>query len=200
LRIGKLQYSGRLINLFVPLLLTRLGLAVSPRLVLHLLAFITRTLPATMADPRIGEVFNFGTLHMEWPTALFVFVMFMITVTALNLLLYKPLLATLEARENADDGAGERLDSIEKELVALEDSYKQVLNTAHRANEAAHKVAVAEANAEAQVFITEAKERSAVTMESATREIESEIVTATAQAKELATGLAETIQTKVLAS
>jgi len=153
-----------------------------------------------MEAARIGEVFNFGALHMEWPTALFVFVVFMVTVAALNQLLYKPVLATLEAREKADDGASVRLESIEKELVELENNYKATLTKAHKENEAAHQKAVGEAKTEALSFLRKAKDSSAELIKTSDAEIEKEMETATAQAKELASGLAETIQTKVLAS
>ena len=153
-----------------------------------------------MEHQRYGEVFNFGVLHMDWPTALFVLAVFVVTMILLNALLFKPLLTTLEARNQAMSGGNERLMETERELKALETHYQDSLRAGQKENEAAHKKALAEALAGAKEITDQARANTQLVMEKAEAEIAGESQQALKDAKELAQGLADLIQNKVLAS
>lgn len=153
-----------------------------------------------MEIPRTGEVFNFGVLHLEWPTALFIFAVFLVTMFLLNLLLFRPLLATLKAREGALTGSSDRMSEIAKAMAALEEHYKMVLHQSQTANEAAHKEAQATATALAHQISAKAHEDAERRWSEASAALDAEIQAAQQEAKGLAKGLALLIKTKVLAS
>ncbi|OGG96487.1 MAG: hypothetical protein A2508_06730 [Candidatus Lambdaproteobacteria bacterium RIFOXYD12_FULL_49_8] len=153
-----------------------------------------------MEHQRYGEVFNFGVLHMEWPTALFILVVFVVTLVLLNLLLLKPLVSTLESRKAVMAGGNERLEDTKNELKNLQAHYEEALKAGQKKNEEAHKKALSEALAEAAQLTDMAKEKSQKVIEQAEVEIANELKSALAEAKDLAGGLAGMIQTKALAS
>ncbi|MDT8445900.1 MAG: ATP synthase F0 subunit B [bacterium] len=153
-----------------------------------------------MEPASFGEVFNFGVLHMEWPTATFIFVVFVITLFLLNSLLFQPLLRTLEAREQVLTGSDDRLGEIEKELGELQDHYLASLHKSQLENEEAHQAALKEASAQASNLISAARTDSTARLTQAEAEVAQEMDGAYKEAKDLAKGLAEMIQNKVLAS
>lgn len=153
-----------------------------------------------MEHANFGEVFNFGVLHMEWPTAVFIFAVFMVTLFFLNLLLFQPLLRTLDAREQMMTGSDDRMGEIEKELADLQAHYLATLHKSQAENDEAHQKALKEAQAEAAQITTTAREGASERMASTEKEVESQMGAAKDEAKELAKGLAELIQNKVLAS
>ena len=72
----------------------------------------------------IGEVFNFGVLHLEWPTALFIFVVFILTMLILNTLLFKPVLRSVEGRQGILDQRTGRLEEISQTLTDFQEELK----------------------------------------------------------------------------
>lgn len=153
-----------------------------------------------MEHASFGEVFNFGVLHMEWPTAVFIFAVFMATMFFLNILLFQPLLRTLDAREQMMTGSDDRMGEIEKELADLQAHYKATLQQSQAENEEAHLKALKEAQAEAGQITSKARQSAAEHLESTEKEVESQMRAALDEAKELAKGLADMIQNKVLAN
>lgn len=144
------------------------------------------------------EIFNYGTLHLEWTTALFIFVLFSITMILMNSLLLKPLVRTLEGRESLlDAGAGE-LEGLEKELADLKASFQDKQQGTIEELSRQMKTAQDEAKAQASQTIEAAQSAAEGKLSAAQTELEKDRETAMTEAKTLSSELAALIQNKVL--
>ncbi len=145
-----------------------------------------------------GAIFNYGILHLEWPTALFILVVFSTTMLLLNLLLFKPLLRTLEGRALILSQGNERLEAIQTELEAAQAAFEaaQAKMLAEVGEE--FQASMAASQQQASQITEAAKEKAQQTLSAATDEIDQEMSQATKEAKGLAKELASLIQTKVL--
>ena len=65
-------------------------------------------------------IFDFGLLHLEWPNALFVFVVFAITTIGLHFFLFNPILHTIKNRKNMQQNQQSKINNIKKEIESLE--------------------------------------------------------------------------------
>ncbi len=148
---------------------------------------------------RIGEVFNFGMLHLEWPTALFVFVLFVLTMIVLNSLLFKPILRTLESRQAQIDKdkaeSGRLADTLEKS----EKDYQEKLASLRETIQKSHQEAMDEALNKANQLVDSAKESVASKITDASKELEVERSNALKDASSLTQELSQLIKSKVLA-
>ena len=151
-----------------------------------------------MNHTRVGEVFNYGLFHLEWTTALFIFVVFIITMFFMNILLFKPLVRTLDGREALLGSGEEKLDEINKSLADAKAGYeKKQLETLEAISAKVHAVS-SEAKADAAI-ITEAAEKKALeTLGNATKALEKEAAAAQQEAKTIVVELSSHIQKKVL--
>ncbi len=148
---------------------------------------------------RIGEVFNFGMLHLEWPTALFIFVVFILTVLVLNNLLFKPILKTLEGRQSEIDSNNKDIQKLLQTIAGTEESYNDKLMDVRNAIQQTRQQAVDEASAEAKQMIETTRSSVAVTLDKAEKELAEERANALKEAVSLTEALAKLIKTKVLA-
>ena len=73
---------------------------------------------------RPGAIFDYGVLHLEWPTAAFIAVVFLLTMFLLNQLLFKPLLRTLDGREAILHQSHLRLEQIAQSVTEAEAHYQ----------------------------------------------------------------------------
>ena len=148
---------------------------------------------------RIGEIFDFGMLHLEWPTALFIFVIFLLTMIVMNTFLFKPILRTLEARQSELDKnkskANELADTIEKS----EEDYQAKLSDLRDTIQKTRQEALDEAISSAKQKLDQAKASVAKKIEDAEKELEAEHKSALEQAATLTGELSQLIKTKVLA-
>ena len=104
------------------------------------------------------SVFNFGLLHMEWPTALFVLVVFVMVMITLNSLLFKPILKTLEARETTVNHLHKQREELLGRTNQLRDQYEAAIKKAHESTLQIHAEKRKGAIEEYQKIIFEAKE------------------------------------------
>jgi len=153
-----------------------------------------------MDKGRVGEVFNFGVLHMEWPTAVFILVVFVITMILLNTLLFKPILNTLDARaKDSEKGAG-RLTKIELDLADLEKGYQVKLNKYRDEMQSHREEVIGGARKEFEAIVGKSEKESAEIMSRAEESLASEFKQAMDEAMPIATTLSEEISAKVLKS
>lgn len=148
---------------------------------------------------RIGEVFNFGLLHLEWPTALFVFVVFVLTVIVLNTFLFKPILRTLEARQSEIDSNKKNTTDLAQTIENSQKDYEAKLAEMRETVQQSRQEAVEEALANAKKMVESTKESVAKKLEEAEKELEGERNNALKEAASLTTDLAQLIKSKVLA-
>ena len=149
--------------------------------------------------PPTGEVFNFGLLHLEWTTALFVLVVFVITTYLLNILLFKPILRTLDARQSKLDRNSEKVADLQTAVEATEKEYGDKLSDISENIRLARHEALQSAKAEANRILEQAKEATSEKLEVAGKEIAKDREQAVNQVATLAKSLARLIETKALA-
>ena len=152
-----------------------------------------------MGHEKFGQVFDFGVLHMEWPTALFIFVVFVITMFFLNTWLFQPIIQSLEARDKEVDSGHQEAKDLAGKINAAEQDYQSKLNALLGRIEVSRKEALAEAMAEAEKILSEAKEKASQTLSEARKEISGEREKSLQDAKALTAELAQLINTKAIA-
>jgi len=153
-----------------------------------------------MEHGRIGEVFNFGVLHMEWPTAIFIFVVFVITMFLLNVLLFKPILNTLEARSAEGEKGADILRQIDQDREKLEEEYQSKLDRSRDELLSHRERIIGEAHRELEIIVGRSKKESADSLVRAEEILAAEYQTAMDEAIPIALTLAETVCAKVLKS
>ena len=147
---------------------------------------------------RYGAIFDYGILHLEWPTALFILAVFSLTMLFLNSLLFKPVLRTLEGRAAILNQGNDRLEAIEAELAAAKAAFEAAQAKMLSEVGEQFQATMAEAQKQAHQLTDAAKEKAGQALAAATAEIDQEMSQATDEAKQLAKDLATLIQTKVL--
>ncbi len=146
----------------------------------------------------IGEVFNFGVLHLEWPTALFIFVVFSLTMLILNTMLFKPVLRSIEGRQSILDQRSGRLEEISKTLKDYQEELTAKQLATYEELGKHYQDVHLESAAEAASIIAAAKESAQAAFDKANVEIEEEKNKALKDAETLSATLADLIHKKVL--
>lgn len=147
---------------------------------------------------RIGELFDFGMLHLEWPTALFVFVVFLLTMIVLNSLLFKPILRTLEARQAEIDKSKEEAAKAKMKNEQAQNDYESKLADMRETIHRSRQEALDEAMKNASQLIDQAKKSMASKIEDAEKEIQTEQKKALDEAASITGDLAKMIKARVL--
>ena len=148
---------------------------------------------------KIGEVFNFGMLHLEWPTALFILVIFVLTMIVLNLMLFKPIIKTLEARQSEMDKDKAESDSLAQTVAKSEQDYEAKLSETREVIQITRQEAVNKALANAKELISQTKEAVSQKLEASEKELQGEKSNALKEAAALTESLSQLIKSKVLA-
>lgn len=148
---------------------------------------------------RIGEIFNFGMLHLEWPTALFIFVVFILTMIVLNTFLFKPIIRTLESRQSELDKNKSESQGLTETIEKSEEDYQSKLSDLRETIQKTRQEALDEAIGSARQKVDQAKESVNQKLEAASKELDTERKSAMEQAKSLTGELSQLIKAKVLA-
>ncbi len=148
---------------------------------------------------KIGEVFNFGMLHLEWTTALFVFCCFILTMIVLNTMLFKPILRTLETRQSKLDKNKEESKNLAQTVEKSEQDYQGKLSEMKEAIQQSRQEALDEAMKKANQLVDDAKSAVSIKLEDSEKSLKQERSTALKDAASLTSELAQLIKSKVLA-
>jgi len=148
---------------------------------------------------RIGELFNFGMLHLEWPTALFILIVFAITMILLNGLLFKPVLRTLEARQSGIDKNTQETASLAAASEKSESDYESKLVNVREKIQQARQSSLDEALENSKRIIEGTKETITAKLAEAEKELVAERENAMKEAASLTEELSQLIKSKVLA-
>lgn len=148
---------------------------------------------------RIGEVFNFGMLHLEWPTALFILIVFIVTTILLNTLLFKPILRTLEARQSQIDDQLGQTEGLSASIEKSENDYESKLSDVREKIQQTRQTALNEALDSSKQIIGDTRDTITTKLEAAEKELVTERENALKEAASLTEGLAQLIKSKVLA-
>lgn len=148
---------------------------------------------------KIGEIFNFGMLHLEWPTALFILVVFLLTMILLNFLLFKPILRTLEARQSQVDDHLNQTENLSASIEKSESDYAAKMADVREKIQQTRQSALDEALENSKQIIGDTRDTITAKLEEAEKELEKERESALKEASSLTEGLAQLIKSKVLA-
>ncbi|MBU2645679.1 ATP synthase F0 subunit B [bacterium] len=169
-----------------------------PNIVFYLLTYIYE-LAMEHGSARIGEIFDFGMLHLEWPTALFILIVFVLTMILLNSLLFKPILRTLEARQSAIDKNISETEGLSASIEKSDQDYERRLADVREKIQQVRQSALNEALENSKQVIGKTKDTIATKLEEAHKELEKEREDALKEAASLTESLAQLIKSKVLA-
>jgi len=148
---------------------------------------------------RIGQIFDFGMLHLEWPTALFVLIVFFVTMFFLNYLLFKPILRTLEARQANIDKSLKGKEDLTAKIAQSEQDYQSKLSVMRNTIVQVRQRSLDEAVEESQKIINQSRDTVTAQLEKADQELANQRQAALQDAAALTEGLANLIKAKVLA-
>jgi len=148
---------------------------------------------------RIGQIFDFGMLHLEWPTALFILAVFLITMICLNLLLFKPIIRTLEARQSEVDKNIDEKESLSARIKQTEQDYQANLADVRETIQQIRQDALDEALNRSKQLIDQARKSISGKLDEAQKELNREREAALKEAATLTEGLSQLIKNKVLA-
>ena len=143
-------------------------------------------------------LFKFGLIHMDGPTALFVFIIFWIVAAGLHFLLFKPIIRTLENREIKMNQLNENASNSDISFEAAEQKYMTSLKEAKAMVHNIKSDAKDSVSNKAQAIIQEAKGKASKIMESAEKELTENLKIARQDAEKITSDLAKLVYSKVL--
>lgn len=138
-------------------------------------------------------------LHLEWPTALFVFCCFILTMIVLNSMLFKPILRTLESRQSKLDKNKEESKDLTHTIEKSEQDYQGKLSEMKETIQQSRQEALDEAMKKANQLINNAKSAISSKLEDSEKALEQERSNALKDAAALTGELSQLIKSKVLA-
>ena len=148
---------------------------------------------------RPGQVFDFGLLHLEWTTALFILVVFVITMFLLNTLLFKPIIRTLEARQAGIDKNNDKVKGGNETVESSEKNYQEKLADVNTKIQASRLEALKIAKEEANKILEQVKASTSEKLDAAGKELADDQKKAMENVAGLSDELAQIINAKVLA-
>ncbi|MBT4287978.1 ATP synthase F0 subunit B [Candidatus Falkowbacteria bacterium] len=148
---------------------------------------------------RPGQVFDFGLLHLEWTTALFILVVFVITMFLLNTLLFKPIIRTLEARQAGIDKNNDKVKGVNETVESSEKNYQEKLADVNTKIQASRLEALKIAKEEANKILEQVKASTSEKLDAAGKELADDQKKAMENVAGLSDELAQIINAKVLA-
>jgi F-type H+-transporting ATPase subunit b len=144
------------------------------------------------------EVFDFQILHLQLNTPLFIFVLLLVVMLALNYLLFRPVLRTLDGRQAEYDRLAQQAEQQKNELAALTEQYKRDLDRVRGEVEAVRQDAHANSH-KAQVAVLEkARADADKALQSALAELKSDVDAARKSLGRTARQLAEQTAERML--
>ena len=143
-------------------------------------------------------VFNFGVLHLELNTALFILVLFLSVAFVLNRLLFQPVLRTLDARTTLVNGVREDNARKQDEITRLTREYETRMNQIRGEIDQFRQEARREGARQAEGILSRAHEASEERLARSMDEMEREIAAVRGDVLRGAGRLAERITQRLL--
>jgi len=152
------------------------------------------------ASEHLIPIFNYGVLHLELNTALFILVLFLTVMFLLNRLLFKPVLRTLDGRAALLTGIQSDNAHKEQEIAKLTREYETRLAKIRDEVDQLRKESRRESAKAVEGILSEARQAAQRKMSAALVELERDIQGARTEALAGAKGLAGQIARRVLPS
>ena len=150
------------------------------------------------ASEHLIPIFDFGVLHLELNTALFILVLVLVVMYAMNRLLFQPVLRTLDNRAASMEQIREATARHAGEVEQLEKNYEARLAKVREEVLQFRNEARREAQAEVAAILDEAREASGRDLESSLSGLEEELKALRGELFAGVEGLSERITQRVL--
>ncbi len=146
----------------------------------------------------LQKVFDFGLLHMEVNTPLFILALVLVVMFALNFLLFRPVLRTLDNRRAQADAQNSAAEGDAAEIARLAEQYEadlaRVRSEVAQVRQEGHQAAQAEVSR----ILSQAREAAQGDFEAAMAELRQQIGEAGAELEAAAAGLAGQISQRLV--
>jgi len=152
------------------------------------------------ASEHLIPIFDYGVLHLELNTALFILVLFLAVMLLLNRLLFKPVLRTLDGRAALLTGIQADNARKEQEIAKLTREYETRMAKIRDEVDQLRKESRRESAKAAEGILAAARQAAEQKLSAALAELEREIQRSRAEALAGAKGLAGQITRRVLPS
>lgn len=146
----------------------------------------------------LRKVFDFGLLHMEVNTPLFILVLVLIVMLALNFLLFRPVLRTLDNRKALAETQHGAAEGAASEIARLAGQYEADLVDVRREVAQVRQEGHQSAQAESSRILSQAREAAQGDFEAAMTELRQQTEEARAELEASAAGLAGQISQRLV--
>lgn len=150
------------------------------------------------ASPYLVRVFDYGILHLELNTLLYILVLVLVVMFFLNRWLFRPILRTLDRREqamqNLQGEAREHRETIAGLTASYQENLSQVLEEVARVRAETHK----ESQQAVGAILERARQGAQQQFEAAMRELEAQVEQARGELRASAKTLAEQATDRIL--
>jgi F-type H+-transporting ATPase subunit b len=150
------------------------------------------------ASPFYKPVFDFGILNLDLNTPLFILVLVVIVMIAMNRLLFRPVLLTLDRRAGALKALTDRAEQNKAEVDRLTQSYEADLAKARGEVATVRQKAHAEAAQATDAVLQQARKAAEGTLERAMAELSQDVQRAKGELAKSAQQLAAATANRVL--
>ena len=144
------------------------------------------------------KVFDFGLLHMEVNTPLFILALVLMVMLALNFLLFRPVLRSLDNRKAQADAQNSAAEGAAAEIARLADQYEADLTRMRAEVAQVRQEGHQTAQAEVSQILSQARDAAQADFEATMGELRQQIGEAGAELEAAATGLAEQISQRLV--
>ena len=142
-------------------------------------------------------LFQAGLLSLEWPTAIVVFLFFLIVMFSMNKLLFKPVLETLEKRKSLTESNLKEVQEKTDEINEIEIRYKKRLETVKQEIQIERKKLLDRALQTSKLLIDKSKQKNSKKIVKIEEELNLEIEQAKKMTKKETKNIADFILSKV---
>lgn len=150
------------------------------------------------ASPLYKSVFDFGILNLDLNTPLFILGLVVIVMIAMNWLLFRPVLGTLERRAGALKALTDRAEQNKAEVDRLTQAYEADLAKARAEVATVRQLAHAEASRATDGVLQQARKAAEATLQQAMTELQQDVQRAKGELAKSAKQLAAATANRVL--
>lgn len=144
------------------------------------------------------SIFNFGLLHLEWSTALFVFCAFIIVTIGLHFLLFAPILKTFQNRELDQNAKYKKSESLKNSISISQQEYQKEIEKVKNEIKDIQKENETLALKKAQEILTSAQTETKKQINDSAQEFKNALDTENKKTSKLAKNLSHQLQLKIL--
>lgn len=150
------------------------------------------------ASEKLVRLFDFGMLHMEANTVVFIFILLLVVMFFMNRFLFSPVLRTLDARAGALETMRTQVENGKKEIAQLSENYQASLEKVRAEVGEVRAESRKEAAQQVEEILKKARSQADQTLKAALSELEKEVAQASTELSQAAQGLAQKTADRIL--